>query len=291
MAEGDLETGQDNERLGSIELSTHPRADNGSYEALLNHSDSENGPSERGTAVPATRTGKSVPLRSGWDDISLDSQSDIAVWEFQPEPPQQGGSKWVARGFKPGLETLKLDDKVAVRLFLVEGVTEKTIRDIMAIPDMGVGKEFFRYHCLNDLASNPPEFQKYFFAKWPRCFSQNPRQWKIEAKIAAKRPWDLENIVNPADLCQDHDWYSNVQRVYRPHAPLESKPAEWNGPPAPVNPKAKRKKRRVKVGVDEKDRFQAAGECVSYYFQKVNGGFIGNVSLKPPPLPSPTIAL
>ncbi|KAH0538038.1 hypothetical protein FGG08_005350 [Glutinoglossum americanum] len=185
---------------------------------------------------------------------TLQSKPDVVVWEFQP-------GSFAERKFEPGSETLQLKDGVTVRLYLVEGTKEPIIKEIMEVPDIGVGKEFFHFHDLNDFTSDHLEFRKCFI-KWPRCVEQTPRQWKIEARIAMKRPWDLDNIVDPHELRQDHDRYSDVERVYRPYAPLESRPAESNGSPKAVNPRAKRKKRRNVEKVKETNRNQAAGERI-----------------------------
>jgi hypothetical protein len=89
----------------------------------------------------------------------------------------------------------------------------------------------------------------------------------------ANRPWDLESLIDPGKLCQSHEHYENVSRVYRPHAPLEIKPLEWSDPvTSSEGARDDGKKPRF--------RYLVSGECVSCYFKEVPNGFIGNISMR-----------
>ncbi|KAH0548619.1 hypothetical protein GP486_007837 [Trichoglossum hirsutum] len=248
----DLERGLNSERLQPAEPSHDPEREDGAGIEPANN------------AETVENSGESDEHRE--PQVSL----NISIWEFRPGP-----DPWKKREFTPDLEPTRLGDGVTVRLYLAEDTATATLEGIRNIQGVGVRQEFFNYHKLNDPPSDCSDFRDYFFIKWPRCLRQTPRQWKIEDRISSKRPWDLDSIIDPEKLFQDHNRYLKVKLYCRPHAPLEPKPTELSHLPAPVHPDG----RTVDGNDGERERFQVMRENISYYFKRVDGGFIGDISL------------
>ncbi|KAI9783957.1 MAG: hypothetical protein M1839_002902 [Geoglossum umbratile] len=206
------------------------------------------------------------------DGIDLDEESNIFEGVFLSE-----GTSPIEFPAGDILHTLKEGE--FVRLYLVEGVTQEMIEKCSKSDGTGISK-LFDNHCLNELTS-APESREYFFVKWPYLVFQTTHQRKIEARIMANRPWDLESLIDPGKLRQSHEYYGSVSRIYRPHAPLELKPPEWSNL---VSGNEDAGDKGKKPGSRRDGEYLVSTECVSCYFKEVPNGFVGFLVFDRPPV-------
>jgi hypothetical protein len=198
------------------------------------------------------------------DGTKLDASIDIfqvICWKEAKEPEWHKSEDVIPT----------LGEGEAVRLYLVS-ITQTTIEKYKRFNDPGLSK-LIRNHRVNEIAPML-ESSDYFFATWPRLANQNTQQWKIDARIAAHRPWNLPIVIDPHDLCLNHESYNELGRLGRPHAPLETKPG-----PDPF--RSERGMKRINEKKENGEfRSLVSGESVSYYFMQGEDGFVGKISVR-----------
>ena len=120
---------------------------------------------------------------------------DVQVLEFR-----SGSNQWETVQVTEIEDTSTLPESVLIRLYLIEGLAQKTISFFS-----GFDKDFFRYRRLNVLPYDRAGFgNDYFFGKWSRRAYQNDEQWDIEKRISKGRPYNLDLITDPKDVGLNH---------------------------------------------------------------------------------------
>lgn len=219
----------------------------------LPDNDLEKGPSTdsaaSGESHTSTNTLDTETSRSSVSDdwtTSLDESHDVQVLEFR-----SGSNQWETVQVTEIEDTSTLPESVLIRLYLIEGLAQKTISFFS-----GFNKDFFCYHRLNVLPYDRAGFgNDYFFGKWSRRAYQNHEQWDIEKRISKGRPYNLDLITDPKDVGLNHKRYERATSAYRPYSSLE---ADSN--------------------TDKRLMRQAVEDCISSCYKRVDGRLIG----KPP---------
>ena len=174
--------------------------------------DLEKGSTEDNATLEEPKTAENI-ISDDWKN-SLDESHDIQVLQFS-----SGSDRWEVVQATELEDTSTLPDAVLIRLYLVEGLAQKTISYFKDI----VEEEFFRNHRLNVLPYDRAGFRKdYFFGKWSRRAYQNHEQWDIEKRIAIGRPYSLDLITDPKDVGLNHERYERAISTYRPYSCLEA---------------------------------------------------------------------
>lgn len=182
----------------------------------------------------------------------LKGGDNINVLEFR-----SGSQQWEDIPITDIEDPWLLSESVLIRLYLVEGLTQKTITYFSGNNERGISEDFFRCHYLNVLPYDRLGFNSdFFFGKWSRRVYQNHHQWQIENRIAKGRPYNLDLVTDPRDVRLDHDRYERAMCIDRPYGSLEGNPS-----------------------LDKKYRRQAIQECISTCYKRVNNSLIGELPL------------
>jgi len=188
----------------------------------------------------------------------LDKESDIKIFEYSSGSRLTEGREINRHDF-----TAELSNPNSVRLFLVEGLSNKNISDFGQ--HLGVEKKFFHHHFLDclphDRLRSAPD--GCFFAKWSRRVLQEHAQWSIETKIASGQPYDVDILSDPHHIGLDHNRYHKFPNIHRQYDLLEPQ-LDFIETPL-LNPK--------------KLLRHAAKECISYCYKPVTNGYMGNIRL------------
>ena len=197
-----------------------------------------NGDLEKG---PARLPNQGKKLDKDWKKY-LDASSSVEVLDISSGVPQ-----WKELDLESNEDLFKPPDSVEVRLYLIEGVTEKIISRFSGFDD-----SFFENHTLNVLPFNWSGFgDKVFFGKWFRRVYQNHEQRFIEERLSSGRPYNTDMLLDPRKLRLDHERYARAPCIPRPFSSLEP---NFKG---------------------EDDSRVAIGECASACFKEFGNAMIG----------------
>ena len=197
---------------------------------------------EKGPARPPSLCKNLETLKGkDWKE-NLDASSHGEVLDICSGVPN-----WKELDLESNEDLFKLPESVEIRLYLIEGVTEKIISRFSGFDD-----SFFENHTLNVLPFNWSGFgNNLFFGKWFRRVYQNHEQRFIEERLSSGRPYNSDMLLDPRKLRLDHERYARAPCIPRPFSSLE--------------PNLK----------GEDDSRVAIGECASVYFREFGNAKVG----------------
>ena len=197
-----------------------------------------NGDLEKG---PARLPSRGKKLDKDWKK-HLDASSPVEVLNISSGVPV-----FKKLDLESNEDLFKPPESVDIRLFLIEGVTEKVLSKFS-----GFDNSFFENHIMNVLPFNWSGFgDNLFFGKWFRRVYQNHKQRFIEERLASGRPYNSDRLLDPRKLRLDHERYARVPCIPRPFSYLEP---SFRG---------------------EDDSRVAIAECASACFRQVGNATIG----------------
>ena len=141
-----------------------------------------------------------------WHNVQVFELDALGNWEMVPVQPRLP------------LKVKGMSELEKSRMYLVEGVSEQTLRDFPEIDGA-----FWSQHISNVLLHGQGHAgSQDLFAKWTRHVYQTTAQWNIDERIKRGTPWNLDMLTNPRDVGIEHTSYFPLASVPRPRDPLEA---------------------------------------------------------------------
>jgi len=160
------------------------------------------------------------------------------------------------------LELSAVEPETRARILVIEG--DQTLCDVIAVCEADPawpGRSFVAAHLEGHGggAQNLDEFEldgvstraRLFFASWWRLVAQDEEQFEIRQRIQARTPYDIDSVEDPQRFHLDHARYAHwPARQHRPYHMVED-------------------------FADGGEIFHIAKDCISCYFNDINGVFTG----------------